>query len=258
MVHGLCGSHESPYLVRLAKKFYKQRMRTIRINLKGCGSGKGHAKRIYHVDSSHDIWYAVDRIKKETPDTEIIVVGFSLGGNVVLKMAGEQGKRAKQRIRRIIAVSPPIDMQSSAKLLSKSRLYERYFMRCLRADILFLHTQFDDLPPLEVPNDMTLKEFDEFYIAPQSGYGSAKEFYGASSSGRLIPDICVETYILFSQDDPIVDHTILETVELPANIEIKVTKQGGHMGYLGVPGKGRGFYWLDATIMEWVRMRSSA
>lgn len=252
MVHGLCGSHRSPYLVRIAKKLEKKSLRTIRINLRGCGTGKGYARRMYHVDSSNDIWHALNKIKQEVPDSPLIVMGFSLGGNIILKMAGDWGKEAKKLISKLIAINPPIDMNASVQRLSKNKVYERYFMRHLRSDVIYRHTYFEDLPPIEIPTDMSLIEFDEFYIAPQSGYSSAEEYYHASSSGRLIPEIQVDCHILFAKDDPIVDCNVISDAQAPPNIEILVTEQGGHLGYLGIPGLEGGFHWMDTILLQWI------
>jgi len=252
LVHGLCGSHRSPYIVRIAKKLDKQNLRTIRINLRGCGTGKGYAKRMYHADCSNDVWYALKEINRETPDSPMIVMGFSLGGNVVLKMAGDWGEEANKLVKKVIAINPPIDMHASVRLLSKNKVYERYFMRHLRSDVMFRHSHFDDLPPIAIPSDMTLLEFDEFYIAPQSGYSTAEEYYHASSSGRLIPEIRVSSHILFAKDDPIVDCNVMENVQVPPNVDILVTEQGGHLGYLGVPGQEGGFHWMDTILLQWI------
>ncbi|MCB1067047.1 YheT family hydrolase [Simkania negevensis] len=252
MVHGLCGSHRSPYIVRLANKLDKRNIRTIRINLRGCGTGRGHAKKMYHVDCSNDIWHALKKIKHETPDSPLTLMGFSLGGNIVLKMAGEWGEEAQQIINKVIAINPPIDMYASVRLLSKNKVYERYFMRYLRSDVLFRHNYFEDMPPIEIPTGMSLLDFDEFYIAPESGYESAQDYYYATSSGRLIPDIQVSSHILFAKDDPIVDCNVMEDVPVPHNVDIVVTDQGGHLGYLGMPGQEGGFHWMDSIILQWI------
>jgi len=252
MIHGLCGSHRSAYLVRLAKKLDKRGIRTIRINLRGCGSGKGLARKMYHTGCSDDVWAAIKKIKSEAPDSPLTVMGFSFGGNVVLKMAGEWADESKELIDKVIAINPPIDLFASVKLLSKNRVYERYFMSQIRSDVLFRHRHFNDLPPIAIPFNMTLLEFDEFYIAPQSGYLTAHDYYHASSSGRIIPSIEVTTHLLFAKDDPIVDCNVMENVKVPDHVNIIVTDQGGHLGYLGTPGQEGGFHWMDSLILQWI------
>lgn len=252
MVHGLCGSHLSPYLIRIAKKLDKSSIRTIRINLRGCGTGRGHAKKMYHVDCSDDIWHVLKEIKRDTPDSPLTLMGFSLGGNIILKMVGERGEEAGKILTHIIAINPPIDMYSSAERLSRNKIYERYFMRSLRSDVLFCHHHFEDLPPIQIPTEMTLLEFNEFYIAPQSGYLSAKDYYRASSSGRLIREITLNCHILFAKDDPIVDYSVIESIKVPDNVEVLITDQGGHLGYLGTLKEKGGFRWMDSMIIRWI------
>lgn len=252
MIHGLCGSYRSHYNVRIAKKLSKRCLRTIRINLRGCGTGKGYARRVYHVDGSDDIWYALNKIKREEPNSPFIVVGFSFGGNMLLKMAGEWEEEAKKLISKVIAVNPPIDMTASVQLLSNNKIYERYFMRYLRLDVAYRHNYFHDLPPIEIPKKMTLLEFEEFYIAPQAGYDSVKDYYHAVSAGRLIPKIRVKAHILFSKDDPIVDCQMIRDIQMPSNIEVMVTEKGGHLGYLGMPGEKGGFHWMDTVLLDWI------
>ena len=251
MVHGLCGSYQSHYLIRIAKKLYQKQVRSVRINLRGCGSGRGYAKRLYQPDCSEDLWKALQEIRRDAPHSPLILLGFSFGGNVALKMAGERGEEAKAMIQKVIAINPPVDLYASALLLSRNKLYEYYFMRYFRAEVRFLQ-QYFDLPRETIPWSMGILGFDEHYLAPTSGYRSAKEYYYAMSSGRLLPTIQVPCAILFSRDDPIVDSTVLDRMGLPEHVKILCTKRGGHLGFLGIPGYRGGFYWMDNLVLEWV------
>lgn len=252
LVHGLCGSHLSPYIVRMTRKLLKKGVRVVRVNLRGCGSGKGHAKKMYHADSSEDIWQALKEIKRDAPYSPITLIGYSLGGNVVLKMGGERGKEVKELIRKIISVNPPIHVESTMQHLSKNHFYERFFMTALREEVADRHESFCELPPILIPEEMSLLEFNEFYIAPQSGYDDVHAYYNAFSSCYLIHKIMVSCSILFSRDDPIVDCNLLDGVSLPKHIEVFVTKHGGHLGFLGIPGKKGGFHWMDFVLLQWV------
>lgn len=252
LVHGLCGSHKSPHIIRLAKKLYQKGIRAIRLNLRGCGSGRGHAKRMYHAEASDDVWQALKEIKRDTPHSSLTVIGFSLGGNITLKMAGENGEKAKDVINKVIAINPPIDMHSSIRLLSSTRLYERFFMHSLKAAAEYCHEFFEDLPPIEIPHSMTLLEFIDLYIAPQAGFANGKDYYHACSSGRLISSIAIESHILFARDDPIVDCNVLDSVTVPDTVNILITEHGGHLGYLGIPGQKGGFHWMDSVLFQWI------
>lgn len=251
LLHGLCGSHQSSYIVRIAKKLHKKGLRTVRVNLRGCGSGRGHAKKMYHSEASEDIWEAVKEIKRDAPYSPLTIIGYSLGGNIILKMGGERGEEAKGLIEKIISINPPVHVQSTIEHLSKNSFYERYFMAALREDVAFRHEVFEELPPIRIPTEMSLLDFNEFYIAPQSGYENVTDYYHASSSARLVYSIAVPCHILFSRDDPIVDCNLFDQKGLPDNVDVLITERGGHLGYLGIPGQKGGFHWMDSMILQW-------
>ncbi len=255
LVHGLCGSHKSANLVRMAIRLQPLGIRTVRFNMRGCGSGRGLAKQIYHSGRSEDVFESIKAIKKATPDSPIVLIGFSLGGNIVLKMAGELEGIAKSFIRKVIAISPPVDLFSSILMLGDAAngIYERYFYRLLRADVHYRHKKFKDLPPVRLPRNLKLYEFDQIYTAPVCGFSSAGDYYSRCSSAQFVPSIAVPCTILFSEDDPIVSCFSLDGIDLPPHVDVLKTKKGGHMGYLGDPRDERGFYWLDSVLLDWIR-----
>lgn len=254
LVHGLCGSHKSPNLVRMAKRFEPMGIRSVRFNMRGCGSGKGLAKHIYHSGRSEDVFEVIKVLKKETPESPIILIGFSLGGNIVLKMAGELGAVAKSFISGLISVSPPVDLYSSILMIGneENAMYEKYFYRLLRAEVLYRHSHFKDLPPIQLPRNLKLYEFDQLYVAPTCGFSSVEDYYAKCSSSNFIEYIQVPCKILMAEDDPIVSCYSLDNYELPNHVEIFKTKKGGHMGYLGDPRTEKGLYWLDSLLVDWV------
>lgn len=251
LLHGLCGSHKSFYLVRMGRKLLKKGVRSIRINMRNCGSGKGLSRKIYHSGCSEDIKCVLDYLKNKHPDSPMVLIGFSLGGNIVLKLAGELGAQGCDYLKQVIAVSPPINLVSSMRLLTnpKNRMYERYFLRHLLDEVYDLHKRFPDLPPVHLPQNLTVFDFDELYVAPRLGYQSAFEYYKDCSSLYKIKDINIPCKILLSEDDPIIDHTDIESVDIPKHIEVYKTDCGGHMGYVGV---GKEFRWLDSLLLSWI------
>ena len=125
-------------------------------------------------------------------------------------------------------------------------------MTALRDEVASRHENFDELPPIRIPIEMTLLEFNEFYVAPQSGYDNVRDYYHACSSGRLIHNIAVPCHILFSRDDPIVDCNHLKDKKIPENVDILITDHGGHLGYLGRPSQKGGFHWMDSVLLQWI------
>lgn len=255
LVHGLCGSHRSPYLIRLTRRLLKKGIRAVRFNLRGCGSGRGLAKRFYHCGLSGDIQAGLAHLKKAIPNSPTILIGFSLGGNLVLKLAGELREGAKDYMDEVYAVSPPIELVSSMRLLSHpdNKLFERYFLKHLLSDVEYLETRFPDVEKMEFPEDLTILDFDELYIAPRIGYSSAFDYYKASSAINVVPNIKIPCKILFAEDDPIINPDDIDKIPLPEQVEVFKTDRGGHLGFLGMPNQGYGFRWMDGLLMSWVR-----
>lgn len=255
LVHGLCGSHESPNLVRMVKKLEPLGIRCVRYNMRNCGSGRGFAKNIYHSGRSEDIFECLKVLRKENPDSSIVLIGFSLGGNLVLKLAGELANLGPYFLRGVIAVSPPVDLYSSVQMLGDpaNAMYERYFYKLLRADVHYIHRKFKDLPPIKLPRNLKLYEFDQLYTAPTCGFKNADDYYSKCSSAHVVPDIEVPTRILLAEDDPIISPRSLDHCRFPSSVDLFKTKKGGHMGYLGAPGTDKGFYWLDSLLADWIQ-----
>ncbi len=254
MVHGLCGSHKSPYLIRLAKRLEPYGIRSVRYNMRGCGSGKGLAKKIYHSGRSDDVFECLKILKREHPESPIVLIGFSLGGNIVLKLAGELGSLASPFLEKAIAVSPPVELYSSILMLGspENSIYENYFYKLLRADVHYRHRKFRDLPRIRLPRKLKIYEFDQLYTAPVCGFSSAIDYYNKCSSAHVVGDIEIPCNILLSEDDPIISPHSLDPYPVSKHVSIYKTKKGGHMGYLGkYVGKG-GFYWLDNLLIDWI------
>ncbi len=252
MVHGLCGSHRSHYMKRIARRLFNQGVQAIRINLRGCGSGRGLSKGIYHSGSSQDIFHVVENMKKMFPHSPKILMGFSLGANISLKLAAELGSGGDQYLKGVIAVSPPADLLSSSRLLTlqKNECYANYFIKLLVKDVEFRHSYFD-LPAHNLPENVTLTEFDEIYTAPYAKFSSAFEYYYYASSKRIAHKITLPTKILFANDDPIIKSTVLDDLKLPENISIFKTEHGGHIGFVGL-NIFKEFRWMDKIVTDWV------
>lgn len=253
MLHGLCGCHRSPYMQRLARKFWQRGVRAIRMNMRGCGSGQGLAKQPYHSGRSADVLAVLQALQQETPQSPVTLIGFSLGGNIVLKWAGEVQAEAARYCQQVIAVCPPADLAEGARLLGRpaNRLYERHFVRLLCAAVAWRHRQFADLPPVTLPPHLSLYAFDTLYTAPQCGFHDADDYYARCSAAPLVPQITIPCRMLFAADDPVINSQVFDGVSLPANIHILRTSHGGHLGFLGRPWRPGGYRWMDTLLVEW-------
>lgn len=253
LVHGLTGSHESGYMQRVACRLIHAGVRAVRVNLRGCGSGEALARRPYHAGCSEDVRVAVAEIRRWCPGSPVALAGFSLGGNIVLKLAGEAARRAVPGLEQVVAVAPPVDLEGCARLLAlrRNRLYDFHFARELVAAARRKRRYFPDLPPVRFPRRMTLRRFDDLYTAPRCGFADALDYYRRSSSLPLIPRIQVPTLILSARDDPFISSEPLERFSAAAHVAVRIVGRGGHLGFLGWDGTG-GVRWAERQVVDWI------
>jgi predicted alpha/beta-fold hydrolase len=253
LVHGLGGDHRSPCVLRMATMLVQHGWRTVRVDLRSCGKGVGLARRPYHAGSSEDVRAALDWCHRASPTSPLALVGFSLGGNIALKLAGEAVERPVAGLRRVAAVAPPIDLERCAELIGhpRNRFYELHFLRELQALVRRRQRCFPDLPRVRFPVRLTLRLFDDLYTAPRNGFADSADYYRRSSSLPLIGRIEVETLILTARDDPFIAVEPFESLTPAAAVEVRILERGGHLGFLGWDGAG-GIRWAERRLMEWL------
>jgi predicted alpha/beta-fold hydrolase len=225
----------------MARKFYEGGRKVVRVNLRGCGSGAGLSKKPYCAGSSGDVRKVLQDLKLEAPRSEIVLIGFSLGGNIALKLAGEMGSDAEKWVKRFIAVSAPLDLFQSVKKIQENPIYHFYYLNRIKS-------QAKRWNPHKI---RSLYEFDDQITAPLSGYGCAREYYQECSSIRFLPNIRQSARLLFAEDDPFISLDPIRDVLLPEEVEVAVTKRGGHMGFLGSGFKEKSLYWMDEQLLLW-------
>ncbi|MGE3319299.1 MAG: YheT family hydrolase [Candidatus Berkiella sp.] len=255
MLHGLTGSARSKYLLRIADKLTKAGYLVMRMNLRGCGQGVGLARHLYHSGRSEDSRAAILWIKQHFPDSPVTLIGFSLGANIALKMAGEDGAKPSGNMDSVIAVSPPLDLEASVKLLihKKNRLFNDFFVKCLMRDIEVLHQKFPDLEMPTFPSSLNVYQFDDIYTAPRSGFLNAKDYYTQSSSKHFIDNITVPTFILYAKDDPVIARRTFLHLPHKENFDILITARGGHVGWMGQTDEFARYRWMDKAVVNWVK-----
>jgi uncharacterized protein len=253
LVHGLGGHHQSNYMIRLAEDLYRAGVLVVRVNLRGCGIGFGYAKNPYHSGRSEDIRSVLKWLSRKY-SSPVTIVGFSLGANIVLKLAGEDANRPTGGLDSVIAVSPPVNLFETADHLcnSKNILFDQFFVWKLRYDIRRFHKKYPEVPLAKIPMRISLTDIDEYYTAPRSGFNGAKDYYTRASSGQFVPAVSIRGLILSADDDPIVDTSSLHRVEVPSNIDLVLTKQGGHVGFLARSRNPARVQWMDNLIVKWI------
>jgi predicted alpha/beta-fold hydrolase len=260
LVHGLGGSHRSGYMLRMTALLLTQGLRVARLDLRSAGSGAALARRSYNAGCSDDVRDAVEEMRRWSPASPLVLLGFSLGGNIVLKLAGEAATRPIRGLEGIAAMAPPIDLVHCAALLAapRNRFYDQFFVRALRFQVHRQQRYFPDIRCFRFPRRMTVRLFDELYTAPRGGFADALDYYRRSSAVALIPRIAVPTFILTARDDPFIGAEPFETLPKLRHVEIQVAAHGGHLGFLGRDGAG-GIRWAEQRLAEWVqRVPSSA
>jgi predicted alpha/beta-fold hydrolase len=249
LVHGLCGSDSSTYMMRQATKLVRGGVRAVRLNLRGNGSGEGLARRPYHGGCSDDVRAALEDLRAAWPRSPMSLVGFSLGGNIVLKLAGELGAAGPDLLAQVVAVCPAIDLYACWRRIRQWPLYERRFVNLLRAEMVRRHALTrEPYPTFERPP--SLFEFDDAYTAPRVGFAGARAYYDGSSAVRVIASIAVPCRVLYAEDDPIIDADVLRDAPFPPGSQLVRSARGGHLGFVGL--SRRGVRWMDEVVLGWV------
>ena len=180
LLHGLAGCHQSGYMLRIARKLRGCGVRTFRMDLRGCGAGEGLASRPYHAGRSEDARAAIELLQSLCLGSPVTVVGFSLSGNIVLKLVGESPQSVPINVEKAAAICPSLDLGLCARSLESrmQRLYERHFVWLLCKQIESNRRLRPDVPALNVERRLrTLLEFDDAYTGPVCGFGTAENYY---------------------------------------------------------------------------------
>ena len=251
LVHGLGGSAQSGYMERMTHRLTECGWRVFRMDLRGAGAGMQLAQKFYSAACSHDVRAVIDHLGVAFPGAPIAVVGFSLGGNIVLKLAGEAAEQSLPALRAVAALAPPIDLVRCSELMAKQPLYDAWYVRQLIAQVRQHQRRFPELPRLVFPSRTTLWQFDDLYTAPRWGYADALDYYRQASAVWRMAAIRVPTFVLTARDDPFVAVESFETLHLPSAVEIHITAQGGHLGFLGRDDTG-GIRWAETQIVNWL------
>lgn len=250
LMPGTAGSHKSPYMIRMTKKLLEQNILVARLNFRGIATAQGLAKKISHGGASDDIEEAILALKKDYPQARLIVIGFSLSGNILLKLAGE--KELSKIVYKIIAICPPLNLAiSSQKLEEKqNKLYQQSIVSSIIEIVDSPSSSFAYKPLKPLSSCKTLRQFDELFTAPSLGFENAMDYYRQSSSLNLLTQIETPCQLLFSQDDPLIDCSEIQKMKLPSMVNLMITRYGGHMGFL--QNSLSEIFWMDQMILHWI------
>lgn len=257
LVHGLTGSHQSGYIIRAARMLLREGYRVIRMDLRGCGAGQGLAKLPYHAGRSEDLRQVLIWLSQRYPQSLVTMIGFSLGANIVLKMAGEDSHKPTGNLDSIIAVSPPVDLLACVNrlMLPENKLFEQHFVKSLiktlKSDSQLRYYKTDS----KLHAKLNLFQFDDLYTAPIGGFKNALEYYEHSSALQYMPRITLPTLILQSKDDPVLCNSVINKIPLLSHFDTMITEKGGHVGWVGPCGDffRYGYQWMNQLLLKWVK-----
>lgn len=223
--------------------------------MRGFGDSTFISKSHLHGGNYRDAISVIEFVHRMSPLSKISLVGFSVGGNVILKTLGYWGERPHSSVDSAITISPPIDLVHCSWNLRQqgNRLYELYFVKRMKAQLTARRKHVKDLVDNQMsPFPNRLIHWDDQFTAPCWGYRGAKEYYEDASSAQDLGQIKVPTVILTSRDDPVVPVSIYDECHMSDCIEFVATQKGGHLGFYSQGGRDPDRFWLDWRICQWV------
>jgi predicted alpha/beta-fold hydrolase len=257
LLHGLEGSADAHYMRGLADKALAERLSVVRLNQRDCGGRDDLSVLSYHSGLTADPIAVIRELVDRDRIGRIGVAGYSLGGNLALKLAGELGASGCPQLKAVAAVSPALDLDACVRAIERRTnwVYHRNFLvplvRRVRRKAALYPRQFDTAGLRGV---RTIREFDERYTARLHGFGSAARYYHEASALRVVGRIRVPTLIITAEDDPIVPAALCADPAVAGNPSIRVvlTAHGGHCGFYARRNGSTGRYWAERAVVDFV------
>ena len=266
LLHGLTGSSQSVYIKGLQQVLLQQGLRSAALNFRGCSGEYYHSSRCYHSGETGDIDFLYRTLHAREPDTKMAAVGFSLGGNVLLKWLGEQGDDLQ--LFAATAVSVPLVLSACANKLDSgfSKLYRASLLRELKE---YLHLKQQYLESLgktseaeiirqigDLDNINSFWQYDDRVIAQLYDFDNVEDYYQRSSSRQFLKAITVPTLLIQAQDDPFMTPAVIPDVsELSSSVLLESTQAGGHVGFITGNNPLQPQYWLEQRIPEFLQQQ---
>lgn len=257
LLHGLEGSSDSRYMVGIAGRAWAAGMNVVRMNMRNCRGTEALTPTLYHSGRWADVQAVVRHFTGRFGLKRVALVGYSMGGNLMLNLAGEWGQSAP--LCAVATVCPVIDLAPSADALHEpsNRAYEWHFLRGLmrrirrKAELFPAVYRLDGLGPIR-----SIREFDDKIVAPCCGFRDADDYYERVASARVLDRIAVPTLVLCAQDDPFIRILPATRARLLANPNVSFieTRHGGHCAFLG---RGEDKHWAEATVVRFLQAASA-
>lgn len=254
LLHGMGGSDRSHYMRRITSKLYRRGYFVFCLNRRGCGCGQGLSNTLSHAGKTDDILFVLKQIRNSYPSAPIQMVGFSSGGNLLLKLLGELGEEGPKYLSHGIAICPAVDLKKTSETfgMPSNLFYEKYYVDGMIKLIREAEKAFPNEKKVVFPKKCSMVQYDELYTLPKWGYQTVDEYYAKNSSESFISRIQVPCDLLYVEDDPLIDYYSIESLSFPDSVKLWKTKHGGHMGFLGWTCHGTSIRWMDQQVISWV------
>ena len=261
LVHGLEGSWQSQYMLGNAEKAWNAGWNVIRMNMRNCGGTELLSPTLYHSGLSGDVAAVSEYFVALYGLTQLAWVGYSMGGNLVLKAAGEYGQNPPDWLRAVVGVSPVVDLAPSSDALHsvRNRLYEWNFLQNMLRRYWRKARLFPGAYSLaNCRRVRSIRTYDEYIVAPNSGFTGADDYYHRAAAARVLDQISLPTLILHSLDDPFIRILPETRATMLANpcITLVETLHGGHCAFLAQPGPQNDGYWAEHTLHRYIQMHA--
>ena len=260
LIHGLEGSSHSLYMRGTAQKAFRQGFNVACMNMRNCGGTEHLSRTLYHSGMTGDIRRVLlEELAGREGLQELYVVGFSMSGNMVLRLAGEYGDDAPRALAGLCAVSPSVELSGCAERIKRrdNRLYVWSFMRSLRRRVRRKRRLFpDSYDTRGLWRVRTVRQFDERYTAPLGGYRDAADYYERASSLGAVARIRIPTLVVHAADDPLIPVLPLRDplVAGNPNVLLVVTERGGHVGFIAARARAEDRHWAENRVVEFCHM----
>ena len=255
LLHGLEGSSDSPYIRGMVRSLVKQGWCCAAVNFRGCSGELNRLQRSYHSGATDDLDEIITLLSERCPATSFHAVGFSLGGNVLLKWCAETGKQCP--LKAAIAVSVPYRLAVASTTLDSNRFFSRLYrwrlLRSLKSKVLRKIQQgVIDMEVADIQRIQSLYDFDDLVTAPLHGYKNADDYYSRASSYSHLDKIQIPALLLHASDDPFMDSSVIpEITDEIRSIKLEVSPNGGHVGFYQ-PSINNNSYWLETRIPDFL------
>lgn len=263
LLHGLEGSSLAHYIAGISDKAWAAGWNVVRLNQRNCCNTEHLSRGLYHSGLTHDPLFVLRELIEVDGVRAVAIAGYSLGGNLTLKLAGELGDTAPPELKAVCAVSPTMDLAACVSALERRSnvAYEFNFVRNLKARMRRKASAFPGAFQLDaLPGIWTVRKFDEVYTAPHHGFRDASDYYHRASALRVADRIRVPALVLTAADDPFVPTGAFTDPAIASNpnVTVTVTRHGGHCAFVERAEDGYDGYWAEREIVRFAAAHLAA